>query len=159
MTHTAQQPPQPPRPLYNDGGLHLILFNRISGALAICALAVSFLMPTQGLGFDLCWFYTLSHLPCPGCGLTRSVANLSHLDFQAAWRYNPFGIVAYATMLAMAPFALIPGRWRQRWHARLARHPKPLYFGFLALMGASLFFGLGRLLYHLWTGEIFPLRP
>lgn len=36
-----------------------------------------------------CLFYKLTNLYCPGCGLTRMLISLIHLDFYQAFRYNP----------------------------------------------------------------------
>ncbi len=36
-----------------------------------------------------CPFYTLTHLYCPGCGITRMLFSLLHFDLKAAFSYNP----------------------------------------------------------------------
>lgn len=36
-----------------------------------------------------CPFYKITHLYCPGCGITRMFFSLFHLDFKAAFWYNP----------------------------------------------------------------------
>lgn len=43
--------------------------------------------------FSICIFYSLTGLPCPGCGMTRSVHFLLHGDILHALRYHLFGIV------------------------------------------------------------------
>jgi len=43
-----------------------------------------------------CVFYHLTELPCPTCGITRSVAALAHLDFHRSVAMHPFGIPAVA---------------------------------------------------------------
>ncbi len=35
-----------------------------------------------------CMFYETTHLYCAGCGLTRCVHSILHLDFYQAFRYN-----------------------------------------------------------------------
>ena len=37
-----------------------------------------------------CPWLTFFHVFCPGCGGTRMVLSLLHLDFYQAFRYNPF---------------------------------------------------------------------
>lgn len=36
-----------------------------------------------------CFFQFLFHIPCPGCGMTRSLFSLLQLDFTAAFFYHP----------------------------------------------------------------------
>lgn len=38
-----------------------------------------------------CLFYRFTGIPCPGCGLTRSIAHLAHGDFALSWRLHPLG--------------------------------------------------------------------
>ena len=40
---------------------------------------------------DLCLFHRWTGLPCPGCGLARSLAAACCLDFPAAFRFHAFG--------------------------------------------------------------------
>lgn len=40
-------------------------------------------------GFMRCPFAAATHQPCPGCGSTRAVLALMHLDFAGALRFNP----------------------------------------------------------------------
>lgn len=52
-----------------------------------------------GIGFVLfllifildyhCPFYSILGLPCPGCGMTRSLIHFLKGDFQASFRYHP----------------------------------------------------------------------
>lgn len=35
-----------------------------------------------------CMFNEITHLYCPGCGITRALRSLVHLDFYQAFRYN-----------------------------------------------------------------------
>ena len=38
---------------------------------------------------NMCLFYHLTGLPCPSCGMTRSVLALTQLDFHQAMVFNP----------------------------------------------------------------------
>lgn len=67
----------------------------VAGALAGAQLA-----EPGRLGFELCWTRRLSGLPCPGCGLTRSVCHLLRGDLAEALRFHPFGLL-------VLPFAVV----------------------------------------------------
>lgn len=47
-------------------------------------------------GFARCPVAQWLHVPCPGCGMTRSVEALAHFDLGGVLRYNPLGPVHVA---------------------------------------------------------------
>lgn len=57
----------------------------------------------------LCPFRRLTGLPCPGCGLTRSIVALVQGDLDAAFAHHRFG-----PFLALALLALAVGWWARR---------------------------------------------
>ena len=52
-------------------------------------------------GPPLCPFRLLTGLPCPGCGLTRSLVSLLHGDLTAAVYFHPLGPIAACVLLAL----------------------------------------------------------
>src|ERR1700684_2309702 len=56
-------------------------------------------------------------LPCPTCGLTRSVVMSLHGEFARAWRMAPVGPVAVIGLVAFAIAMLVLPRlqWSPRW--------------------------------------------
>ena len=40
-----------------------------------------------------CPIYTVTHLQCPACGVSRMLLALLRLDFAAAWSYNPYLLI------------------------------------------------------------------
>lgn len=50
--------------------------------------------------FIPCLFHKITHLYCPGCGLTRMIISILKLDFYQAFRYNPL-------LFIMMPFIII----------------------------------------------------
>ncbi|MEO6419848.1 MAG: DUF2752 domain-containing protein [Polyangiaceae bacterium] len=65
---------------------------RAGGAAAGIGLGGLFLVAV-GLR---CPFAETFHVPCPGCGSTRAVRALLHLDFGAAVHFNPVAPLVFA---------------------------------------------------------------
>lgn len=56
----------------------------------------------QNQEFTVCLFKKVTTVPCPSCGTTRSVMQLSHENFLSAILINPFGIIVGLIMI-LAP--------------------------------------------------------
>ncbi|KHJ73735.1 MULTISPECIES: DUF2752 domain-containing protein [unclassified Rhodococcus (in: high G+C Gram-positive bacteria)] len=68
------------------------------GAVAVCA-AVAWADPTTPGGvIPPCPTYSLFGILCPGCGSSRMLYSLVHLDMPAALHYNALGLVALAVL-------------------------------------------------------------
>lgn len=77
--------------------------------LCAAALVLSYTLPLPALPHcTFCWFYDLTHIPCPACGLTRAFLCISHGDWRQAWVFNPFSFVWYflAVYGFLRPFLL-----------------------------------------------------
>lgn len=96
----------------------------LAGAGALGAGAVA-LLRIDRLPFSVCFFKTLTGIPCPTCGSTRVFGRLAHLDVAGAFEVNPlttllaFGIALWGLIdLALLPrgrafeFRLSSGAWR-----------------------------------------------
>lgn len=129
---------------------HLVL-----GA-ALAALLASVVLPVEGLGISLCFFYDVTGLPCPGCGLTRSVTSISHLRFQEAWFYNPFGFPIHATFVLMAIYGILPRALRERCRHFFTRRARLIQWTAVIFLGALQVFGVVRLILYLVSGKNFP---
>jgi hypothetical protein len=72
--------------------------------LLLLVLAPLFLVLMPADYFDggdtLCLYKNLIDFKCPGCGLTRGLMHLIHLDFESAWSFSPLAFVA-APVLAV----------------------------------------------------------
>jgi len=123
-----------------------LLLGRFTRVFAAVAVAGAFVLPADGSGFfPSCYFKALFHLPCPGCGLSRSLTNVARLDLGAAFAYNPFGLLVFPLLCAVLAVGLSPRRWRHAvagWLDARARRVRRLYLG---LVTAFLVFGAGRL--------------
>jgi hypothetical protein len=72
--------------------------------LAVILIFPAFLIAARFIPFDrlptLCLFRRMTGLPCPGCGMTRSVMALAHLHFRDSFRFNALGPI-FVSMLAV----------------------------------------------------------
>lgn len=59
-----------------------------------------------------CPFYFITHVKCPGCGMTRACLALARGDLLAAWNYHPF---SFGLVLLAIGTALAPGYMRRSW--------------------------------------------
>jgi len=127
------------------GPVFKALFGPGTTYFSIAALAASVVMPTTGLGFVLCWFKNLTGLPCPGCGLTRSFACISHLHFGEALHYHPFGPIIYAVALTSVAAKIAGEARRARLAALFDRHRRLASAIYWSLVGSFIAYGLVRL--------------
>lgn len=60
-----------------------------------------------------CVFWHVTGLPCPTCGITRSVVALSHLDFPRSVTMHPFGVPAvglFALWWVLSLYEIVAGK-------------------------------------------------
>lgn len=60
---------------------------------------ISLVFPLEKMGYSVCIFYNLTGLPCPGCGMGRSIIHFFHLRFSDSFYYHPYGIPMSVIML------------------------------------------------------------
>lgn len=127
--------------------LYDVLFGPLTASFAVVALALSFLLPTEGLGIPICWFKSLFGLPCPGCGLTRSLTCISHLEFAKAWNFHPFGPLIYALFVANVALLFVPGRRREALKNSMSANERWLKLVYMITVLCFLTFGCVRTLF------------
>lgn len=69
-----------------------------AGFCAVLAVVYRF-PPAEHSFYPRCPFFALTHLLCPGCGGTRALHELLHLNLAGALHYN-------ALLTVLAPFAM-----------------------------------------------------
>jgi hypothetical protein len=113
----------------------------IHPALSIGALGVlilSFILPPSGVFFiSVCTFKNITGTPCPGCGLTRSVINISHMHIAQALHVNPMGIPIYLVLLFLAIYNFLPAGIRLKADSLLQRNERAVF-----LLGAFFVSGM-----------------
>lgn len=59
----------------------------ITGLAVVVCLAYYLLLTFFNVGIP-CLFHKFTGLLCPGCGITRMILSILHLDFKSAFQYN-----------------------------------------------------------------------
>ena len=68
--------------------------------LIIIILLITYLYLNKRFSFYIpCIFHKITHLYCPGCGITRMIMSIFKLNFYQAFRYNPL-------LFIMMPFLI-----------------------------------------------------
>lgn len=109
-------------------------------AFVVCVAGLVFIYNTSPYEHALlrCPIYAVTGLKCPGCGLTRALYCLLHLDFADMLHENPFIlIVPYAAYLAIAELLALCTP------LHLPR-PVPPAWVLYTVLGAWLLYGIGR---------------
>ncbi len=89
---------------------YLRWFGRTSVIVAVAALFLAVVHPPEGLGLPICWLKASTGIPCPGCGLTRSLSATLRGDLSSAWKLHPFGPLLLPTFAGIAFVGLSPRR-------------------------------------------------
>lgn len=145
-----------PRSTRFDGWTHAALLTLNSGWLALLALAAAFVLPTNGLGVDLCGLHRVSGLPCPGCGLSRAFISVANGDVAAALGANPFVLVLFPAFVILAALVLLPRGMRDGMERWLAGHSPVVGRAYKLFVFSFIGFGGLRLAWFLVTGQEFP---
>ncbi|MEZ6098912.1 MAG: DUF2752 domain-containing protein [Pirellulaceae bacterium] len=74
---------------------------------------------------ELCMSRRIIGLSCPGCGLTRTFVSLAHGQWEAAWRYNPVGILLFVAVAFQVPLRIL-----QLWRIGCEKPPIDLRWGY-----------------------------
>lgn len=99
-----------------------------------------------GLGIDLCWVRRLSDLPCPGCGLTRSVVSLARGELAQSLALHPFGVAVLGWALLAASSPIWPRALKRVARVWVAQRRPVLDRIYQGLILAFVGFGLLRFL-------------
>ena len=132
------------------------LLTPVFRALALVVLVASFVLAPGPTGVDLCPLHRATGLPCPGCGVTRGLMYVSHGEWAEALGANPWVLVLWPVLLAMALSLVLPAGTLAAFEAFIARHePWPSRL-VRVLLVAFFGFGLVRLVYFAVSGAWFP---
>ena len=94
------------------------LHPRLFAAIAVLVIG---LLPSDGIGINVCPFGTMLGFSCPLCGLTRSMSCLLHLEFLKSFSYHPLGILVLS-WLGLIAFTNRPD-FNLNWHRSVGSAP------------------------------------
>ncbi len=125
-------------------GIVAFLKQRRWALLCLAILAASLVLnPVHPTGkFELCPMKRMTHLPCPGCGITHAIIYGSRGDFITAFRYHPLGPALWLLFMLFGSSVFWPQRMYLRargwWRRHRERIEKWLVWGIplLVLFGA-----------------------
>ena len=120
-----------------------VLSGRNSVLAGLFFVAVYFWPSPDGVGLPLCWFHSLTHLPCPACGTTRSVWAIVHGQWAHGWQLNPLGFMVCGLGLMFLAGPLLP-RFAPGLEARISS-PQWRNYATLTVLVVALIFGILRL--------------
>jgi hypothetical protein len=66
---------------------------------SLLAILMIVMIPPDGFDFSVCLFQHLFDLPCPACGLTRSMASILHFEWVKSFLYHPLGGIVLAYLI------------------------------------------------------------
>jgi hypothetical protein len=130
-------------------------------APCIAVLAVSFwLHPSQAghgthreLGLPACGFLAQTGYPCPSCGMTTAFADMAHGRFLDAFLAQPFGLVLFVAVVALA----VAGLGELATSRDVIRYLRPgVWWAVVSISGMLCGWGF-KIAYGLATG-ILPVR-
>jgi hypothetical protein len=128
-----------------DGWVADAIIHPWSMRLALVAVVLSFLLPVGGLGVDLCLFHRQTGLPCPGCGLTRSLTSVAHGEIGHAFDLHLFGPAIWLIALALSVGNFLGERRRERIRTWLRQRGRSARIGYLTFVYGFVVFGVVRL--------------
>ena len=120
------------------------LFQRSTVIFAWAVLAVALLHPPHETGLRVCLMHAATGVPCPGCGLIRSVASAARGLVERSWHYHPFGIPLLALCACVAVVGILPAAYRNAVQGWLARRPRAVRLFTLVVFSVFIVFGTMR---------------
>jgi len=76
-----------------------ILSMKVNDLQTIVVVYLILIFITFDSTVSLCPFYSFTHLPCPGCGMTKAIQNLLLGRFELALKYHIFSFVVLLIIL------------------------------------------------------------
>lgn len=125
-------------------------FGRTSTIVALGALAVAIFLPPHGVGIPFCWLNRMTGIPCPGCGMMRSLSSAARGMFKTSFEYHPFGLILLVCAVLVALVAVSPARYRHAVERWMDRNEVVFRWATNLFLGAFVVFGAVRAALHIY---------
>lgn len=143
----SAQPKQAAAPAIRLESRHVVAL------VALACMGVAAVASFTSIPLLPCLFRMLTHIPCPGCGMTRSIAALVRGDVALSFRYHPLGPPLLLAALACLAMPFLPADRVRELSSRAPRQQTIAWTAFVLLVGVWLvriaFFVSGNR-YFLW---------
>ena len=100
--------------------------------------------PAQGTGLPICLVQSTTGMPCPGCGMTRSMSCAARGMLEQSWSHHPFGLPFFVLLIWIVVVGITNRGAIRLW--------KPAYMATLIAFAA---FGAVRALSHILKSSWF----
>jgi len=122
--------------------------DRRAARIVTAIVALLLLLTASGLPVWRCPVHALFGVPCPGCGLTRSILCLLKGDWRESLSYHPFGILFFIAGALVSLAAFLPEKWGKAMGRVIEKVEMQTGLTMIALLSALLF-GVLRLLFSI----------
>jgi hypothetical protein len=122
--------------------------------VAWVGLAVAIFSPPHGSGIPVCYFHYSTGLPCPGCGMMRSLSCGIRGMFLESWKYHPMGLFVLALFMFTAAQSVFPRANRGAIVGFIQERAKAFNVLYAAFVITFVGFGLLRAVFHLGEAGI-----
>ncbi len=118
-----------------------LMKNRKEGLILGGVAALQFGLVTAGLPGWPCVFKAVLGIPCPGCGISTSISQLLHGDWQGSIATHAYGPVFLAGLVFVVGVSLLPETARVAVVERVARIEKRTGITTLLMLSTLLYWG------------------
>jgi hypothetical protein len=91
----------------SDNNIHQINWNILISTCLILLLIPFINISTLNSIPHFCLFEKIVGIPCPVCGVTRSIVSLSEFNIVESFNYNPAGILIVFSLVLQIPLRII----------------------------------------------------